>query len=249
LRERLDVPTMELQLGVGQYTADEVAQYARLSLRTVKAWFFPGAKDPDRYLTFEDFVEALAVRTILLHRRGIPLDAIRQAVVDAEEGAFEMKKPLAKPHTILLADKKAAIEPRWVRGLPHPPELPGCDLVIDHHQYQVEFGTDEKPVRYWAFWRLPDPGTFVLVGSSEQTAKWRFDLGLGHKPLQGVVLDPGIRLGEPVVLPSMYSAATLWKALLAEGGVVAAAKAYGVEPGEVMVARDYFDLLEGEVRA
>ena len=59
-----------------------------------------------------------------------------------------------------------------------------------------------------------------------------------------VVMNPKKRFGEPLV-PSGYTAETLWEAAKSEGSVEAAAKAYGVDRTEVELACCYFDFLQG----
>ena len=58
-----------------------------------------------------------------------------------------------------------------------------------------------------------------------------------------IVLNPHRRFGEPSVEDCGYAASALWEATIAEGGVDAAASAYGVEPSHVKLACSYFDHL------
>jgi hypothetical protein len=58
-----------------------------------------------------------------------------------------------------------------------------------------------------------------------------------------VVLNPHFRFGEPVIMPGGYTAEALWNATNTEGGIDAAAEAYGVTVPEVTLANRYFDAL------
>ncbi len=70
-----------------------------------------------------------------------------------------------------------------------------------------------------------------------------------------IVLNPHRRFGEPIVDPGGYTAETLWHATNIEGGIEAAAEAFGVTLDEVRLANRYFDVIResgsvnpGEVR-
>ena len=59
-----------------------------------------------------------------------------------------------------------------------------------------------------------------------------------------ILLDPHRRFGEPIVDPGGYTAETLWAAKKIEGGIEAAAEAYGITVGEVSLADQYFRSLQ-----
>jgi len=60
---------------------------------------------------------------------------------------------------------------------------------------------------------------------------------------QEVIIDPSVRFGEPYVPSCGYSARTLYDAVLSEGGIHEAAKAFDVEEAAVEVAYRYYDSL------
>ena len=60
-----------------------------------------------------------------------------------------------------------------------------------------------------------------------------------------ISMNPKRQFGEPMVDGTGYSAQALYHAYLTEGGIDAAAKEYGVDPGDIEVALSYFDHLQG----
>jgi hypothetical protein len=58
-------------------------------------------------------------------------------------------------------------------------------------------------------------------------------------------MNPHKRLGEPFLPSCGYTAQALWESTLAEGSADRAAKAYGVEIGDVELACEYIDHLTG----
>ncbi len=62
-------------------------------------------------------------------------------------------------------------------------------------------------------------------------------------------MHPDRRFGEPLVTSCGYTARALFESYHAEGGVAAAAEAYGVTREEVELACSYFDHLQGNSAA
>jgi hypothetical protein len=60
---------------------------------------------------------------------------------------------------------------------------------------------------------------------------------------QEVIIDPAVRFGEPYVPSCGHSARTLHDAVLSEGGVAEAAKAFGIGEPAVEVAFRFYDSL------
>jgi uncharacterized protein (DUF433 family) len=244
-RERAVAVEQQVELGVGQYTPDELAKYARVSRALVKKWFGLGSRgrkraSPEKYLTFVDFAEVLALRAILL-RRKVPLDAIREAVTQARK-SFQVERPLATPHKIYFLRDKIVLSLRQGRECVTPPEF---DFVEDSHQRYFEFDAHGKPIRYWAY-----P---LLVAFPFELSKVAFLAArewADRLPLATVRMDPQVRLGEPTVHPTGYTAETLWEAVEVEGDVRRAAEAYRVSEAEVLVACAYVDHLRdgGEIK-
>jgi uncharacterized protein (DUF433 family) len=237
------VPTAEVQLCVGQYTREEVAKYARVSTTLVDRWCFKGEESKarssaQRFLTFLDLVEAVMIRVILLHQK-VALEAIRTAARLGSE-AFGVERPLAKRHRILLSEDKIVIVPHTLDGWPLHPPRPDA-LTIDYHQRQFRFDAHGNPVLYYPMgWFIPFEPTLDNP-LSPPTAIIRRGVPTA------VMMNPRVHLGEPIVLPSGYSAQTLWEALKTEGSVKDVAEAYGVHHEEVTLAFDFYNHLQGAV--
>lgn len=215
-------------LGIGIYTPSEAAMYARLSPLTMSRWLFGGSRgravfDPqlgqdDKLVTFLDFVQALAIRSIRLTRPKIQLEKIREAIQLAEDRGH--KYPLARRHKIFILSN---------------------DVVIN-------IGDEDLPQFIQASGKFKNNRIFTQV--AELYAR---DIGyddadglassyLAHRFEEcKVMMNPKIRLGEPMIETCGYSAQALWDAYRSEGGVDQAAKAYDVKPVEVMAAVSYFD--------
>ena len=96
----------------GLYTVAEAAPYAGIfSTRLMNRWlygsaagepvFYPQlAEDEDRFVTFLDFVQAMAVRAIRKEQK-VPLPKIRQAIENAEN-QYKVSCPFAREHTTYL---------------------------------------------------------------------------------------------------------------------------------------------------
>jgi uncharacterized protein (DUF433 family) len=243
-RERAVAVEQQVELGVGQYTPDELARYARVSRALVKQWFGLGSRgrkraSPEKYLTFVDFAEVLALRAILL-RRKLPVEAIREAVTHARK-SFQVERPLAAPHKIYFLRDKIVLSPREGRECVTPPAF---DFVEDSHQRYFEFDAHGKPIRYWAYPLLVafpfevSKTAFLAARDLLWLREWADRL-----PLVTVRMDPQVRFGEPTVHPTGYTAETLWEAVEVEGDVRKAAEAYRVSEAEVLVACAYVDHL------
>lgn len=222
-------------LGVGIYTIPEAAFYARMPSQTLRNWFFHEDADRrvlrpelggEKVITFLDFMQCLtvrAVRTAADPARRVSLAKIRQAVRTAEQ-IYKVTYPLARKHTAYLFDRdvfirlesdKTSIEDRIV-------QVSGKHVhsqiipVLDLHLDDIVYGPDGLPERFRVF---------------------RSDEGV-------VTMDPHIAFGEPL-LPSGYTAMTIWDATRIEGSIPATAKAYGLPEAEVRLACRCYDYLIG----
>jgi uncharacterized protein (DUF433 family) len=211
----------------GLYTPAEVALFAKLHRSTVQRWFFgnsmgrpvlPAAATEEKTLGFLDFVQALAVRDIRrVHK--IPLPKIRAAVQRAEHD-YRLTHIFARPHCSVLFDGDIFIYPEGesspvqVSGK-HPHQI-GLRQIVEPFQRDLSF--DERGLaNLFTAYRYAD---------------------------EKVVIDPAVRFGEPCVPSCGYSARTLHDAVLSEGGVPQAAKAFGVPEAAVDVALRYYESLE-----
>lgn len=215
--------------GTGLYTPREAALYARLHPSVLSRWLF-GNKSGDRVLapqisenekrvvTFLDFVQALAIRSIR-QQHHISLDKIRTAI-DRAENDFNVKWPLARRHTTYLLDRDIQIVP----------EIGGDPVQVTGKL------TGQISARPIVEVHLRDLG-WDAKGLANTYRAFAWD---GRE----VRMNPTQHFGEPVIPSCDYSARALWEAAETEGGIESAAEAYGVEPQEVELACRYFDHLQ-----
>ncbi len=229
------------RLGIGIYTPAEAARYARVSQRIMRRWVFgEGRANPvierqirdtsEKVVTFLDFIQTLAVREVR-NRHGVSLQKIRHGVDEARH-RYGIDYPLARRHTIyLFGDQKGQGHGEIVIRLP---DVDGPD--------------DERFIQLTGRYQ----GNLMMPTVIERFLKdLQFDpdsrLASQYSPMAygdaSIVLNPHRRFGEPIVDPGGYTAETLWHATNTEGGIKAAAEAFGVTIDEVKLANDYFDSL------
>jgi uncharacterized protein (DUF433 family) len=211
----------------GIYTPAEVALFAKLHPSTLCRWFYgnnmgrpvmPHENAGEKVLTFLDLVQAIAVRTIR-HEYRVPLPKIREAVERAQRH-YKLTNIFARPHcTVLFSGDifiypEGGVAPVQVSG--KQPNQMGLKTVVELYQRDLSFDENGLAKLYSAF---------------------RYANAV-------VLMDPAVRFGEPYVEGCGYSARTLRDAVLSEGGVTEAAKAFGVSEEAVEVAYRYYDSLE-----
>jgi hypothetical protein len=216
------------QLGIGIYTPAEAAFYARVRTQTLNRWIFGDSHGDavisaqikggdEKTVTFLDFVQALAIRAIRTQYPKISLQKIRKAVDLAGE-KLGIDYPFAREHKTFIYDgREITLE---IKG----------NLVALSGKFSKNllFG----PIAELYSQRL----TFGTDGLASDFCAW----GIGDCCIR---MDPKRRFGEPVVISSGYTAHALWEASIIEGGIAAAARAYGVEERDVILACDYYDHL------
>jgi uncharacterized protein (DUF433 family) len=221
--------TADQYLGIGLYTVDEAALYARVPSKTMSRWLFgdkqgrsvldPAISSSERIVTFLDFVQALHIRQIRTDTEcKISLAKIREAIETARS-TYGVKYPLAMEHTTFLYGKELIIRLRDDQFV----QLSGPHK---HHQMISQI------VRVY----MKDL-TFNAEGLAEKYRAWKF----GSFDVQ---MNPAIRFGEPLLPTCGYSAQTLWEAAKVEGSIEAAAENYGVSPEEVEVGYRYWEQLQ-----
>lgn len=211
----------------GIFTPAEVALFAKLHRSTVKRWFFgntmgravlPPSGTEEKTLTFLDFVQAMAVRAIR-RERNVPLPKIREAVAVAES-KYGLTHIFARPHCTVLFQGDIFIYPK-------------------DHEAPVQI-TGKLP-HQMAMRPLVEPFqrdlSFDANGLANLFTAYRY-------ANESVVIDPAVRFGEPCVPSCGYSARTLHDAVLSEGGVAEAAKAFDVPEAAVDVALRYYESLD-----
>lgn len=219
------------QLGFGLYTPREAALYARVRTATVNRWVFGNATgEPviraeignadEKVVTFQDFVQTLGIRAIRTQYSSVSLQKIRKAVLEAQD-RYGIEHPLAAPHrTFVIQEGSAAGE---------------IVIRIDKNLVQVTGAhRDQTLIGPIAELYLSD----VIFEDDRATRYRAWNGGAGS-----IIMDPHQRFGEPIVEQCGYSASTLWEANIVEGGIHAAAEAYGVEPEQVELAVSYYDHL------
>lgn len=232
-------------LGIGIYSPEEAAMYARVTTRTIQRWIFGDGSgsavlrsqlaqtgDDEKLVTFLDFVQVMAVRQVRIAEKRFPLQKIRKAC-DLAATKYGLDYPLAaKEHRIYLfgpKDKPAA-----------------CDMVI-------LFGKDEEDKNRYVQLTGSGTGNIVMADIAEPFMN---QLKFGESPFaeeytawqkdgRRIVMNPHHRLGEPYLPSCGYTAQGLWEAYAAEGGVDNAAHAYGVDREDVELVCEYFDHLIG----
>jgi hypothetical protein len=213
-------------LGVGLYSVRDAALYARIPPRRMVRWMFGDSrseavidrqlKSEEKFVTFLDFVQAMAVRAVRLERK-IPLPKIRKAIQKAEK-AYGVRYPFARKHKTFLVGSEIVIK----LGDEEFVEVSGRhagNLVIPAvaELYMIDLGFDAHGL----------------------AAKYTPDRLNGFE----VVMDPKARFGEPLLPSCGYTAKALWQAFKAEGSLEMAAKVYGVQRDEVVLACRYYDNL------
>lgn len=212
--------------GSGVYTAAEAARYAKIPIATLNAWFFGTQKrqplrrgaihdDGAKAVTFVEFVEALAIRALRIDHK-ISLQKIREAITTAKN-EYGIDHPFAhKDHKTVLINQDLHIF--LGSNEENPIGLTGKDRgqkslkpCIEAYMMDLEFDENGLASIYTAY---------------------------THNNTH-VVLNPARQFGQPVVAENGYSAETLWRAAVTEGGFERAADIYEVTPEAVEAAYRY----------
>lgn len=208
-------------LGSGIYTIAEAALYARVSPQMMSRWLFgnqqgeavlrPQFGPDERCVSFLDLVQTLAIRETRIQKR-VPLPKFRQAIALAKQ-RFNLDYPFARPHCTYLLGDELVIAP------------PG--------EGYVEASGKHKGQRLFSFVELYlEDLRFSSDGLANIFQIYKLD------NVQ-VLMKPQIRFGEPM-LPSGYSARSIWDSVRAEGGIERAASVYGIAKEEVQTAYKFF---------
>jgi len=219
----------------GLYTVGEAAVYAKMPVNTLGYWLYGNrhhpalrgaliSKNEGRYLTFLEFIEALAVRT-LRHTYHLPLQQIRTAL-DIAKKEYGIEYPFAdKNHKTAICGRDLLIT---FKDTPNPVQLTG------------------KNKRQQSFRPCVEPFMRDLVFDDRKTAKayiaYRYPIA-NEKPVN-IVMNPRYCFGDPVVEGTGYRAETLWRAAVAEGSEKRAAEFYEVNINEVIAACRYCDEIQ-----
>lgn len=216
-------------LGLGVYTPQEAAFYARIPTKTINRWIWGSSKcdsaftpeiEGQRLVSFRDFITALAIRAIRSSQKPVSLQKIRSAIQLAEE-EYGVSHPLARQHSIYQFGEEIVIN------------LP------DHESsHYVQLTGKHKRNRLLK--QIVEPFLLNVDYGQDGLASLFTPYRCGEYSIE---LNPKIRFGEPLVSKTGYTARTLWEAFRDEGGLGEAARAYGVTEDAVHAACMYFDHL------
>jgi hypothetical protein len=209
------------KLGKGVYTIVEAARYARVSPSLLARWVFGSGGgsviksefDPEeRIVSYLDFVQTMAIREFRTQRPWIRLKQFRQAC-DLARSRLGMPYPFAMKNATFWDGSEIVIVP------------PGKDArefvqASGRGRGQMLFPFVETYLDKLEY----DPATGVSNGCN-----------IFRHDSTTIRMRPSISFGEPL-LPSGYSAACIWDAIMVEGGIDQAAKAYSIPPHEVRAA-------------
>jgi uncharacterized protein (DUF433 family) len=211
-------------LGLGIYTPSEAARYARVETARMTRWIIgtshnrpavraqiDPAKNDEKWITFLDFVQAMAIRDIRDTKK-IPLERIRETI-EMAHSKFNIDYPFARKHTTYLLGEHIKLE------------IEGYGLIdaTGPHKNQLNLKVMESYL---------EDLSYDAEGLAKQYVPYVWK---GHS----IVLDPSRRFGEPFVRPGRYSVNALCDAYEAEGSDRAAARALGVKEEAVEAARRY----------
>jgi len=215
--------------GRGLYTVAEAALYARMSAQTANAWFFPTKRsvrlrdavikdEESRYLTFSEFAEAVAIR-FLRRNYGIPLQNIRTAIRFVKQSHPLVEFPLTQQHSKIK--------------------------VYQKHLYIFMDGDDENPVQITGKNSGQKHFTECFLGylkdfSFSSAGLVDSYLASEHNG-QKIIMRPTQNMGAPMVEGTGFSAETLHSAVIQEGSIERAAKAYEVSTEAIEAAFKYWD--------
>jgi len=221
-------------LGKGVFTPAEAAFLARVRTQTMTRWMFGDMRgDPviatefsgenEKVVSFLDFVQALAIRAIRV-RHNVPLQRIRQAYKEAQT-RYKVEYPFATKHTtFLLGDSNTIV------------------IRLSDDDYR-ELAGPSKGNRMIT--QVVEPYLHDLRFEGNLASEYCAWPPRATDDAQRVIMNPKRSFGEPIVTTSGYTAQTLWEAYEVEGGTEAAAAAFGISPGEVELACEYYDHLKG----
>lgn len=234
---KLDMQKQRLTMGV--FTPKQAARYARVTPQVVNRWVYGDnrgravlhaqipefGKGEENLVTFLDFVQAMAIRSIRHDQRfkkRISLQRIR-TVVDLAAEEYKIEHPLARKHKTYLFEDDIVIR------------LDDGDTLIQITGRYKKNQLLNEVVELYA-----EDLSYDKTGLANRYVPMRSNDGN-----RSVELNPRVRFGEPVVCPCGYSVDALVGAVLTEGGENRAARAYGVAPEDVKLALRYNDWLLG----
>ena len=219
----------------GLYTVAEAAVYARMHPVTLGTWLYGNTthaplrqaqiskEEGGKFLTFIEFVEALAIRN-LRKNYGVSFQRIREAIVEAKN-KYGVDYPFAnKDHKTYRVGRDLHI---LLKGEQHPIQLTGKEKgqesirpCLEPFMHDLEWDARNTAAAYIAY-RYPVQDRSIIIK-----------------------MRPNLCFGAPIVEGTGYTAETLWKAALAEGSEQKVAEYYEVDCDSVVAACRYCEELE-----
>jgi uncharacterized protein (DUF433 family) len=209
----------------GIYSLKEAALFAKVSTKTLKRWYLGDAQTPKvldnyeliedgKFLNYLDFIQALAIRELRVHYK-IPLPKIREAIERANKD-YGIKHPFAKRHQTYYDGTGIYIE------------LQDSGEFVQLTSPHANQFTMKKIVELYL-----KELSFNDEGYAQQ-----------YRPEPGILLDPSIRFGEPLLENFGITALTIYDAVLSEGSFDIVADLFEININEVTLAYKYIDSLK-----
>lgn len=211
-------------LGTGMYSVTEAALYAKIKPAMMRRWLFgdrsgtksilpPQYGTQDRVVSFLDLIQTVAIREIRIQKK-VPLQKFRQAINLARKN--DIVYPFAREHCTFLhvVEKKLVLKigDKYIEASGKHCGQSLFEFVEDYLK-DLTFGPDGLASEYTIF---KDNRSGVPI-----------------------VMNPQRRFGEPL-LPSGYTAKTVWESIQIEGGIDQTASVYGISKDEVLSAHRFF---------
>ncbi len=228
-------------LGVGIYTPAEAAHYARVTTEMISRWVYGSKKrgaavvqsqiydDPDRTVTFLDFIQCIAVRQLRKQKPPPSLQLIRTAYKEAVS-RYAVSYPFAMKHQSCY-DGKAI----WIK-------LPWKDEDEDNEDEMLYTKVTGKQRGQGMMANVAQ--MYIDRIRFDDTTCMAQEFTLYHDEIGKVVMDPKRRFGEPL-LPSGFSLATVLDAYRPRKDARGVAESFEIPMEEVTLAlrcEDHLDV-------
>lgn len=215
---------------IAAYTLAEAARYVRLPAATLRSWVLgrqyptadgnanfpplirPASRRPP-WLSFSNLIEAHVLRS-LRTEHGVPVKALRSALAYAEK-TLHIDRLLLRPELRAEAGKVFLDRYGELIELTASGQL-AMRLLFDQHLNRVEWDSSRFPVRLYPFLSASAPG-----------------------PERGIVIDPRIAFGRPVMLRKGIATSTIAERVDAGESVDEIAAEYDLGPAEIEQAIVY----------
>jgi len=218
-----------VKLDSGLYTLAQAALFARMPLATLNYWHYGTKqgkplrdseipKSEGKFLTFMEFIEALAIRSLRKHE-GISLHKIREAIAEAQN-KYQIGHPFAQQtHKTIIIGKE-------------------IHILLDN---DATTGLTGKDKAQKSFNPCLEPFMEDLKFDETKMAYEYVAYRYGEGDDKIIRMNPKLGFGEPLVGRTGYPAETLWKAAVSEGSIDKASEYYEVDRVSVAAACRYWD--------